>query len=110
MKLLHEPESDDPILSVVNLIDVFLVLIAALLIVVAKNPILNAFAKTDVTVISNAGKSNMEILVKQGQKIERYKSNGQAGQGEGAKAGTAYRLKDGSIIYVPEDDNAKQSP
>jgi hypothetical protein len=68
---------------------------------------LNAYAKNGVTVICNAGKSNMEILVKQGQKIERYKSNGQAGQGEGAKAGTAYRLKDGSIIYLPEDESNK---
>lgn len=25
------------------------------------------------------------------------------GQGRGAKAGTAYRLKDGSMIYVPEE-------
>jgi hypothetical protein len=31
LKLLHEPESDDPILSVVNIIDIFLVIIAALL-------------------------------------------------------------------------------
>ena len=32
LKLLHEPETEDPILSVVNLIDIFLVIIAALLI------------------------------------------------------------------------------
>ena len=30
LKLLHEPETEDPILSVVNLIDIFLVIIAAL--------------------------------------------------------------------------------
>lgn len=102
MKLLHEPDTEDPILSVVNLIDVFLVIIAALLIVVAKNPMLNAFARQDVTLITDAGKPGMEVLVKKGQKIERYKSNGQVGQGEGDKAGTAYRMKDGSIVYVPE--------
>lgn len=102
MKLLHEPETEDPILSVVNLIDVFLVIIAALLIVVAKNPMLNAFSRQDVTVITDAGKPGMEVMVKKGEKIERYKSNGAIGQGEGAKAGTAYRMKDGSIVYVPE--------
>ena len=32
IKLLHEPETEDPILSVVNLIDIFLVIIAALLV------------------------------------------------------------------------------
>lgn len=102
LKLLHEPDSDDPILSVVNIIDIFLVIIAALLITVAQNPLLNAFGQQDVTVITNPGKPSMEMVVKQGEKIERYKSSGQIGEGDGDKAGTAYRMKDGSIVYVPE--------
>lgn len=102
MRFLHEPESDDPILSVVNLIDIFLVIIAALLITVAQNPLLNPFARQDVTVITDAGKPSMEMIVKKGEKIEKYKASGQIGQGEGEKAGTAYRMKDGSMVYVPE--------
>lgn len=102
MKFLHEPESDDPILSVVNLIDIFLVIIAALLITVAQNPLLSAFVRQDITVITDPGKPNMEMMVKKGEKIERYKSSGTIGQGEGSKAGTAYRMKDGSMVYVPE--------
>jgi len=102
LKLLHEPESDDPILSVVNLIDIFLVVIAALLITIAQNPLINPFSKRDVTVIVDAGKPGMEIAVKQGEKIERYKSSGAIGSGDGEKAGVAYRMKDGSIVYVPE--------
>ena len=102
MKFLHEPESDDPILSVVNLIDIFLVIIAALLITVAQNPMLNPFSKQDVTVITDPGKPTMEMLVKKGEKIEKYKASGEIGQGEGQKAGVAYRMKDGSIVYVPE--------
>jgi len=102
MKLLREPESDDPILSVVNLIDIFLVIIAALLITVAQNPMLNPFSKRDVTVITDPGKPSMEMLVKKGEKIERYKASGEIGQGEGEKAGVAYRMRDGSMVYVPE--------
>jgi hypothetical protein len=102
LKLLHEPENDDPILSVVNIIDIFLVIIAALLITVAKNPMLHAFGRQDVTVITDPGRPTMEMLVKKGEKIERYKASGQIGEGEGAKAGTAYRMKDGAIVYVPE--------
>jgi hypothetical protein len=64
LKLLHEPESDDPILSVVNIIDIFLVIIAALLITVAQNPLLNAFSKQDVTIITDPGKPNMEMMIK----------------------------------------------
>jgi hypothetical protein len=102
LKLLHESDSDDPILSVVNIIDIFLVIIAALLITVAQNPLLNAFNQRDVTVITDPGKPSMEMMIKKGEKIERYKASGQIGQGEGDKAGTAYRMKDGSIVYVPE--------
>lgn len=102
LKLLHEPESDDPILSVVNLIDLFLVIIAALLITVAQNPLLNPFAHRDVTVVIDAGKPTMEVVVKEGEKLERYKANGEMGSGDGVRAGVAYRLKDGSMIYVPE--------
>ena len=103
LQLLHEPESDDPILSVVNLIDLFLVIIAALLITVAQNPLLDPFSKRDVTVITDPGKPTMEMMIKKGEKIERYRTSGAIGEGEGAKAGTAYRMKDGSIVYVPED-------
>lgn len=108
LKLLHEPETEDPILSVVNLIDIFLVIIAALLITIARNPLMNPFSKQDVTVITDAGKPTMEVVIKKGEKVEHYKSSGAIGSGDGEKAGVAYRMKDGSIVYVPEGtDNAK---
>ena len=101
LRLLEEAEADDPILSVVNLIDVFLVIIAALLLAVANNPV-NAFSQDDYTLIKNPGEANMEVLIRQGETLQHYKASGEIGQGEGAKAGVAYRLKDGSMIYVPE--------
>lgn len=101
MKILHDDESLNPILSAVNLIDVFLVIIAALMISIAQNP-LNPFSSEDVTVIKNPGKKNMEVIIKKGKNIEKYKSEGKIGQGDGTKAGVAYKLKDGSMIYIPE--------
>ncbi len=73
MRLLDDDEGINPALSVVNLVDVFLVVIAALLIAIAQNP-LNPFMAEDVTVIKNAGKENMEIIVKKGEKIESFKA------------------------------------
>ncbi|MBK1613832.1 hypothetical protein CKO44_10160 [Rubrivivax gelatinosus] len=102
MKLLNEGQDDDPILSVVNLIDIFLVVIAALLITIAQNPLMNPFSQRDVTVITDPGKPSMEMVVKKGEKIERYKASGAIGSGDGQKAGVAYRMQDGSIVYVPE--------
>lgn len=101
LRLMEDLEGDDPILSVVNLIDVFLVVIAALLLAVAGSAV-NPFSSESVTVIKNPGKDNMEIVVKDGHTIDRYKASGEIGEGQGAKAGVAYRLKDGSMVYVPE--------
>jgi len=101
LKILEEDEELNPLLSVVNLIDVFLVLIVALLIIIVQNP-LNPFSQDDVTVVKNPGEANMEMIIKKGEKIERYKASDTIGKGEGSKAGVAYRLKDGSFVYVPE--------
>ncbi len=102
-KLLDEDEELNPMQSVANMVDVFLVVIAALLISIAQNP-LSPFTADDVTVIKNAGQADMEIIMKKGEKIEHYKSSGEIGQGEGARAGIAYRMQDGSMIYVPENN------
>ncbi len=100
-RLMDEVEDDDPILSVVNLIDVFLVIIAALLLAVANNPV-NPFSNESVTMIRNPGQPDMEVVIKEGQKIERYQASGSIGEGQGSKAGVAYRMQDGSMVYVPE--------
>ncbi len=102
LRILEEDEELNPILSIVNLIDAFLVLIAALLIIIVQNP-LNPFSEDNVTVVKNPGKANMEMLIKKGEKIEHYKATDTMGKGEGTKAGIAYRLKDGSFVYVPEE-------
>ena len=100
MKLLDEDEGINPALSVVNLVDVFLVLVAALLIAIAQNP-MNPFMEENVTVIKNAGQPNMQIIIKNGETIETYESSGEIGSGDGVKAGIAYTMADGSIVYVP---------
>ncbi|QID19916.1 DUF2149 domain-containing protein [Nitrogeniibacter mangrovi] len=99
--LLDDAHDEDPILSVVNLIDVFLVLIAALLLTVANSP-LSPYGADQVTVIRNPGAPDMELVVKDGEKIERFKADGSGGAGGGVRAGIAYRMQDGSMVYVPE--------
>lgn len=103
MRFLDDEDDLNPITSAVNLVDVFLVIIAALMISIAQNP-LNPFSTEDVTVIKNEGQPNMEIIVKQGNEVKQFKSQGASGSGNGHKAGTAYKMKDGSMIYVPQDD------
>lgn len=103
MRFLESDEADDPILSVVNLIDVFLVVIGILMVVIAKNP-LNPFSSNDVVVIENPGQADMRMTIKKGEELTRYESSGKIGEGQGIKAGITYRLDDGRMVYVPESD------
>ena len=101
MKLLNDDDDLNPASSMINLVDVFLVLIAALLITIAQNP-LNPFTAENVTVIKNAGQDDMEVIVKKGETIEHFESTGEIGGGQGTKAGVAYKMADGTMVYVPE--------
>ncbi|HHG5596924.1 TPA: DUF2149 domain-containing protein [Pseudomonas aeruginosa] len=101
MRFLEHDEADDPILSMVNLIDLFLVVIGILLIVIVQNP-LNPFSQDKVVVVENPGEADMRMLVKDGKELKRYQASGEIGEGQGCRAGVTYRLADGRMIYVPE--------
>ncbi|WP_323029397.1 DUF2149 domain-containing protein [Castellaniella defragrans] len=100
MRFLEEEESD-PMLSVINMIDLFLVVIGVLMATIARNP-LNPFSGAPVVVVERPGEAGMRITVKNGKELTRYESSGEVGQGLGARAGVTYRLDDGRMIYVPE--------
>ena len=63
------------------------------------------FSQEDFTMVKNPGKENMEIITKEGEKINRYTpsedQDSQSGK-RGRKVGVAYELENGEIIYVPE--------
>jgi len=44
----------------------------------------------------------MQIIVKEGEIVKVMNVTSELYGGQGEKIGTAYRLKDGTIIYVPE--------
>lgn len=101
LRILDEDEELNPILSVVNLVDLFVVIVAALLMIIILNP-LNPFVEEDVVIVKKPNTEDMEIIVKKGEEMDRYKASEEMGQGQGQRAGIAYRMKDGSFIYVPE--------
>ncbi|WP_203561248.1 DUF2149 domain-containing protein [Ideonella livida] len=104
-RLLHD-EDEDPVLSLVNLIDVFLVIIAALLLAVGQHPLRPFAQEEDYTLIRRPGQADMEIITRKGQKLEHYRAESapptDSGGGQGVRAGVAYRLPDGSMMFVPE--------
>jgi len=106
MRFIEDDEGDDPILSVVNLVDLFLVVAAILMVMLAANP-LNPFQTKNVVVVENPGQDDMRITIKDGTKLTRYESSGEIGEGQGMKAGVTYRLPSGELVYVPEDADTK---
>lgn len=89
-----------------NLFDVAMVFAVALMVaLVTRYNMTEMLSQEDFTMVKNPGKENMEIITKEGEKINRYTpSEDQASKSgkRGKKVGIAYELENGEIIYVPE--------
>ena len=71
--LLRKEEDADPISVVSNLFDVAMVFAVALMVaLVSRYNMTEVFSQEDYTMVKNPGKENMEIITKEGQKINRY--------------------------------------
>lgn len=99
-------DDTDPQSLVANLFDVAMVFAVALMVaLVTKFNMTEIFSQEDYTIVKNPGKENMEIIIKNGEKIEKYTPDGSADESEGTKGkkiGIAYELPNGQIVYVPE--------
>lgn len=88
-----------------NLFDVAMVFAVALMVaLVSRYNMTEMFSQEDFTMVKNPGKENMEIITKEGEKINRYTpSEDKSSDGNrGKRVGVAYELENGDIIYVPE--------
>ena len=71
--LLRKEEDSDPMSVVSNLFDVAMVFAVALMVaLVTRYNMTEMFSQEDFTMVKNPGKENMEIITKEGQKINRY--------------------------------------
>lgn len=103
---LAHADNDDAMSVVSNLFDVAMVFAVALMVaLVTRFNMTEMFSKDDFTMVKNPGKDNMEIISKEGNKINRYTPSEDQSQRDGKKGkkvGIAYQLDNGEIIYVPE--------
>jgi hypothetical protein len=100
---LHE--ADDPMASVANMTDIYLVFIVALLI-----SFLSAYHLQDLlaqdsnfTVMKENAEGEITVVTKQAQKIEAVKITRSEAEGKGVRLGVAYRMEDGSMVYLPDE-------
>ncbi len=100
-------EETDPSSLLSNLFDVAMVFALALMVaLVSKFNMTEVFSQEDYTIVKNPGKDNMEIIMKKGEKIEKYTPKEEQNandQTKGKRVGIAYQLENGEIIYVPEE-------
>ena len=104
--LFTENDPGSPMNSVANVFDVAMVFSVALLVaLVISFNIAELLTDSDVTIVKNPGQPNMQIIQKMNDTIEIFEisSEDQIGGGIGDVLGTAYRLEDGRVIYVPEN-------
>jgi hypothetical protein len=112
-RFLHLPSpeeiaEEDPLSGIANLFDVSVVFIVGLMMTLFSVYRIGDLvdSKSEVTMVKTNAQGEREIIVKKGTKITAYKVSGTTATGDGERLGTAYRLANGQIIYVPEGPDA----
>ena len=95
---------NDPMAGVANLFDLGLVFIVGLLIA-----LFGAYHMEDLlsqnselTIVKKSSDGQIEIIEKKGKKINAVKMTKETAKGRGERLGTAYKLENGSMIYIPD--------
>jgi hypothetical protein len=105
LKIADQNEEDeDPLAGIANLFDVSVVFIVGLMIslfsIYRMGDLMDP--DTEVTMVKTNAQGESEVVIKKGTEIEAYKVTGEQLAGDGERLGTAYRLANGQIIYVPD--------
>ena len=105
----HSIHRDDPMSGVANLFDAAMVFAVGLMVaVVSAYHLQELFSADELTMIKNPNQpGKMEIITKQGKEIKVQKLTKEMAQGQGTRLGTAYRLKNGKVVYIPEEEEGR---
>ncbi|MEA3255177.1 MAG: DUF2149 domain-containing protein [Candidatus Altiarchaeota archaeon] len=103
-KRRHSRVEEDPMEGVGNLFDIAIVFSVALMLALVTHHDLPELITRDsnVTLVKNPGTPDMEIIIKEGEKLEIKKITNETVGGRGKKLGTTYVLDNGDVIYVPD--------
>lgn len=99
---------EDPLSGVANLFDISLAFIVAMVVALYSMMAGSSFLDPDAswTMTRTAADGRMEIVRKDGRQIRVEKVSDRKLSGDGDRLGVAYRLPDGKVVYVPEEDAA----
>jgi hypothetical protein len=99
-----EQSLEDPLSGVANLFDASIVFIVSMMIALfmAYNMIDLINPQAEVTMTKKGADGQIQVITRKGKEITATKVTDKTLSGEGVRLGTAYRLPDGRIIYVPQ--------
>lgn len=102
---------EDPLAGIANLFDISVAFIVALLIALfslfAAGEMLNR--DSNVTMVKQTDSGEMEIITKRGPQISVQKITDNSLTGRGTRLGTAYRLANGQVVYVPDSTSSESN-
>ncbi len=103
----QDSHHDDPLAGVANLFDASLAFIVAMALalfsVLGSTDLLRSDANWTLTRETTDGR--LEVVRKEQQQIKVERVSDQKLSGQGQRLGTAYRLPDGQVVYVPEQND-----
>lgn len=101
---IHALSDNDPLAGMANLFDIGLVFIVGLIITLfTAYHLQDLFSEnSEITIMKKNKNNELEIITKKGSKIKAVKVTKKKVEGRGERLGIAYRLEDGSMVYVPD--------
>lgn len=99
------PPLEDPISGVANLFDASVVFIVSMMVslFMAYNMLDMLDPTAQLTIVKKNRQGQIEVIERQGKEVRMTKVTDKRLSGEGVRLGTAYQLKDGRVVYVPEN-------
>ena len=90
---------DDPLSGLVNLFDLWMVFSIALLLALVAASRLPEFSPATA---NESGRVSPTDVSLERSKLDHFRMSHEKLTGEGERLGTAYRLKSGEVVYVPD--------
>ena len=100
---------DNPLTIMANLFETGLVFALGFMVsLISAMNLLDIFSPDSKVTITTERKDGMQVVIKEGNKTTIRRLTKNVGSGDGQRLGVAYRLEDGSVIYVPENENTPE--
>ena len=102
---LNSVHHENPLSGVANLFDASIVFAVGVMVALVQAFSLAQVLSPDseFTIIRKDAAGQMEIIEKNAREVTVRKMTPEKSSGEGVRLGVAYRLADGTVVYVPDE-------